>query len=42
MAIEDIQQQAYDLSGKTDAIAVRDEIVGVVEYHDGTIIDVIR
>jgi citrate lyase subunit alpha/citrate CoA-transferase len=42
MTIEDLQQQAYDMSGKPDAIAVSDEIVGVVEYRDGTIIDVIR
>jgi citrate lyase subunit alpha/citrate CoA-transferase len=42
MTIEDLQQQAYDLSGKPDSVAVSDEIVGVVEYRDGTIIDVIR
>ncbi len=42
MTIQDLQQQAYELSGKPDAIAVSDEIVGVVEYRDGTIIDVIR
>ena len=42
MPIEDLQQLAYDLSGKPDAIAVSDDIVGVVEYRDGTIIDVIR
>lgn len=42
MTIEDLQQQAYDLSGKPDAIEVSEDIVGVVEYRDGTIIDVIR
>ncbi|MBU2704219.1 citrate lyase alpha subunit, partial [Sporomusaceae bacterium BoRhaA] len=42
VSIEDLQQQAYDLSGKPDAIEVSDDIVGVVEYRDGTIIDVIR
>lgn len=42
MTMEDLQQQAYDLSGKPDLIAVSDDIVGVVEYRDGTIIDIIR
>jgi citrate lyase subunit alpha / citrate CoA-transferase len=42
VSIEDLQQQAYDLSGKPDAIEVSDDIVGVVEYRDGTLIDVIR
>ncbi len=42
MTIQDLQQQAYDLSGKPAEVPVSDEIVGVVEYRDGTIIDVIR
>lgn len=42
MNIEDLQQIAYDLAGKPEEIPVTDDIVGVVEYRDGTIIDVIR
>jgi citrate lyase subunit alpha/citrate CoA-transferase len=42
MSIEQLQQIAYDLTGKPESIPVTDEIVGVVEYRDGTILDVIR
>lgn len=42
MGIHDLQQLAYDLAGKPAAIRVSDEVVAVVEYRDGTIIDVIR
>lgn len=42
MDIHDLQQIAYDLSGEPAPIEVTDEIVGVVEYRDGSIIDVIR
>jgi len=42
LAIEDLRQIAYDLSGVPDPIEVTDAIVGVVEYRDGSIIDVIR
>lgn len=42
MSIEELQHIAYELSGKPESIPVTDEIVGVVEYRDGTILDVIR
>ncbi|EAX48321.1 citrate lyase, alpha subunit [Thermosinus carboxydivorans Nor1] len=42
MNIEDLQKIAYDLAGKPDPIPVGDEVVAVVEYRDGSIIDVIR
>ena len=42
MEIEELQKMAYDLAGVPAPIAVTDEIVGVVEYRDGSIIDVIR
>lgn len=42
MTIEDLRQIAYDLSGEPAPIEVTDNIVGVVEYRDGSIIDVIR
>lgn len=42
MSIEDLRNMAYELAGKPQPIKVSDEVVGVVEYRDGTIIDVIR
>lgn len=42
MKIEELQQLAYDLAGKPEPIAVSDEVVAVIEYRDGTIIDVVR
>lgn len=40
--IHDLQEIAYDLADKPDPIRVSDEVVGIVEYRDGSIIDVIR
>lgn len=42
MEIEELQKIAYDLAGKPESVPMSDEIVGVVEYRDGSIIDVIR
>lgn len=42
MSIQDLQKIAYDMAGKPEPIKVSDEVVAVVEYRDGTIIDVIR
>jgi len=42
MSIHELKDIAYKLCGKPEAIQLSDEIVGVVEYRDGTIIDVIR
>lgn len=42
MDIEELKRIAYNLAGQPEPIALSDEIVGVVEYRDGTIIDVIR
>lgn len=42
MSIQDLHRLACDLAGKPENIELSDEIVGVVEYRDGTIIDVIR
>lgn len=42
MTIEQLRDQAFQLSGKPDPIVLTDEVVGVVEFRDGTIIDVIR
>jgi len=42
MSIEDLYQQAIKLTGVPDPIEVSEQIIGVVEYRDGTVIDVIR
>jgi len=42
MSIHDLKQIAYDLAGAPEPILVSDEIVGIIEYRDGSIIDVIR
>jgi citrate lyase subunit alpha/citrate CoA-transferase len=40
--IEELQEIAYNLAGKPEEIEVSDEIVAIVEYRDGTVLDVIR
>ncbi|SDF36708.1 citrate lyase subunit alpha [Sporolituus thermophilus] len=42
MSIHDLQRIAYDLAGEPQPVAVSDEVVAVIEYRDGTIIDVVR
>lgn len=42
VSIEDLRNKAYRIAGRPDPIPVGDEIVGVVEYRDGTVIDVVR
>jgi len=42
MSIHELKDLAYGLCGKPEPVELSDEIVGVVEYRDGTIIDVIR
>lgn len=40
--IEELKEKAEKITGKPDPIEYTDKIIGVVEYRDGTIIDVIR
>ncbi len=40
--IEELQQLAESLTGKPKAIETTDRVVCIVEYRDGTVIDVIR
>ena len=40
--IEELKELAESLTGAPKSIEVTDEIVGVVEYRDGTVIDVIK
>lgn len=42
MEIEELRRLAVQLAGEPDTVPLSDEIVGLVEYRDGTIIDVIR
>lgn len=42
MTIEQLRDIAYELGGKPAPIKISDEVVAVVEYRDGTVIDVIR
>ena len=40
--IEELRDEAYALVGKPEEIRFQDRVVALVEYRDGTIIDVIR
>jgi citrate lyase subunit alpha/citrate CoA-transferase len=42
LTIEQLRDMAYDLCGKPAPLKISDEIVAVVEYRDGTVLDVIR
>lgn len=42
MQIEDLQRLAYRITGAPDPVPPGGAVVGLVEYRDGTIIDVIR
>jgi len=42
MQIEDLQRLAYRITGAPDPVPLGGAVVGLVEYRDGTIIDVIR
>jgi len=42
MAIEQLRDMAYELGGKPAPLKISDEVMAVVEYRDGTVIDVIR
>lgn len=40
--IQELKEKAEAITGKPKAIEYEDKIVGIVEYRDGTVIDVIR
>ena len=42
VSIEELYEKAHKLSGHMNEIKVKDEVCGIVEYRDGTIIDVIN
>jgi len=42
VTIDELQQIAESLTGKPKPIEFEDKVVCIVEYRDGTVIDVIR
>lgn len=42
MTIEELKEKAYSITGKPDPVEYEDKIVGIIEYRDGTVIDVIK
>ena len=42
VTIEELQRTAEHLTGKPEPIRTTDKIVGIVEYRDGTVLDVLR
>ncbi len=42
VSVHELKNLAYELGGRPKPIKLSDEVVAVVEYRDGTIIDVIR
>jgi len=41
-SIQNLYQQALDIAGKPQQVETTDEIVGIVRYRDGSVIDVVR
>ena len=42
ISMEELAARAKKMSGPTDPVATTDRIIGVVEWRDGTVIDVVR
>ena len=42
MDIEELRRMAVNLAGEPDSVPLTEEVVGLVEYRDGTLIDAIR
>jgi citrate lyase subunit alpha/citrate CoA-transferase len=42
MTIGQLRDLAYELGGKPAPLNISDEVIAVVEYRDGTVLDVIR
>lgn len=42
MTIKQLRDMAYELGGKPAPLKISDDVMAVVEYRDGTVIDVIR
>jgi len=42
MKIQELQRMAFDLAGRPEPLPAGDEVVALIEYRDGSIIDVVR
>lgn len=42
MTIEEMRDRAYAIAGKPDDVEFEDKVVALIEYRDGTILDVVR
>lgn len=42
MTIEELKEVAEKMTGKPEAIKTTDEVVAIIEYRDGTVIDVVK
>ncbi|MCM0650912.1 citrate lyase subunit alpha [Clostridium swellfunianum] len=42
VTIEQLKEKAYNIVGVPDKIEYEDEVVGIIEYRDGSVIDVVR
>ena len=40
--IEELRDEAYKITGEPEPIEFEDQVVGIIESRDGTIMDVIR
>jgi len=40
--IEELQEMAYDMAGAPPELELTDEVIALIEYRDGTIIDTVR
>ena len=41
-SIEDLKKMAYQITGTPEAIEYGDKVVALIEYRDGTLIDVVH
>lgn len=42
LSIEALKEKAYDMVGTPDPIAYEEDVIAIVEYRDGSVIDVVR
>lgn len=42
LTMKELQEKAYSIVDKPDAIKYGDKVVALIEYRDGSIIDVVR
>ncbi len=42
VSMEELVEKAHNLTGPMDPVEVEDRIIGVIEWRDGTVLDVVR